>query len=148
MRILKNMTKKFAKLTLLGKMIVLVILYFILNQLANIMQWTGFNTGNYILEGMGGDASEFVFFHWKDCGFCKQMQPEWNKFKGSYKGKISLRDVEKDSQPSSKYKNIKINSYPTLLVLDKKGNKVGEFNAAARTVASFESFLKKYEKKK
>mgnify|MGYP006143936397 FL=1 len=45
------MTRKFAKLTLLGKMIVLVILYFILKQLATIMQWTGFNTGNYILDG-------------------------------------------------------------------------------------------------
>ena len=138
--------RKFEKLTQLGKMLVLVMLYFILNMLKNVMVWVGFNSGNYILEGMGGDASEFVFFHWKDCGFCKQMMPEWNKLKSSYKGKLSLRDVEKDSQPSSKYKSIKVDSYPTLLVLDKKGNKVGEFNAAARTVASFKTFLKKYEK--
>lgn len=146
MRILKNMTRKFEKLTMLGKMLVLVILYVILNILSKLMEWVGFNSGNYILEGMGGDAAEFVFFHWKDCGFCKQMMPEWKKLKSSYKGKIKLQDIEKDSQPSSKYKSIKVDSYPTLLVLDKKGNKVGEFNAAQRTVASFESFLKKYEK--
>lgn len=138
--------RKFEKLTMLGKMLVLVMLYVLLNILQKVMEWVGFNSGNYILEGMGGDAAEFVFFHWKDCGFCKQMMPEWNKLKGSYKGKISLRDIEKDAQPSSKYKSIKVDSYPTLLVLDKKGNKVGEFNAAARTVASFSAFLKKYEK--
>lgn len=146
MRILKNMTRKFEKLTMLGKMLVLVLLYIILNILSKLMEWVGFNSGNYILEGMGGDAAEFVFFHWKDCGFCKQMMPEWKKLKNSYKGKIKLQEIEKDSQPSSKYKSIKVDSYPTLLVLDKKGNKVGEFNAAQRTVASFESFLKKYEK--
>lgn len=140
------MTRKFEKLTMLGKMLVLVLLYIILNILSKLMEWVGFNSGNYILEGMGGDAAEFVFFHWKDCGFCKQMMPEWKKLKNSYKGKIKLQEIEKDSQPSSKYKSIKVDSYPTLLVLDKKGNKVGEFNAAQRTVASFESFLKKYEK--
>ena len=140
------MMRKFEKLTMLGKMIVLVILGVILNILSKVMEWTGFNSGNYILEGMGGNASEFVLFHWKDCGFCKKMMPEWKKLKGSYKGKIQLKDIEKDSQPSSKYKDIKVDSYPTLLVLDKKGNKVGEFNAAQRTVASFSSFLKKYEK--
>lgn len=146
MRILKNAMRKFEKLTMLGKMISLVIVYIILNIVSNVMNWVGFNSGNYILEGMGGDASEFVFFHWKDCGFCKQMMPEWDKLKGSYKGKIKLKDIEKDKQPSSKYKSIKVDSYPTLLVLDKKGNKVGEFNTAERTVASFSSFLKKYEK--
>ncbi len=138
--------RKFEKLTMLGKMIVLVILGVILNTLSKVMEWTGFNSSNYILEGMGGDASEFVLFHWKDCGFCKQMMPEWKKLKGSYKGKIQLKDIEKDDQPSTKYKSIKVDSYPTLLVLDKKGNKVGEFDAAKRTVDSFAAFLKKYEK--
>jgi thiol-disulfide isomerase/thioredoxin len=141
----KNILTKFNRLTLLGKVLTLGLIYFILNVISQ-MQWVQFNVSNYILEGMGGPASEFVFFHWKDCGFCKKMMPEWQKLKQNHKGKITLKEIEKDDNMDKKYSQHDIKGYPTLLMLDKDGNKVGEFNGAQRLVKPMQDFIKKYEK--
>ena len=45
-----------------------------------------------------------------------------------------------------KYSKHDIKGYPTLLMLDKDGNKVGEFNSAERLVKPLQDFIKKYEK--
>uniref|UniRef100_A0A6C0C260 Thioredoxin domain-containing protein n=1 Tax=viral metagenome TaxID=1070528 RepID=A0A6C0C260_9ZZZZ len=141
----KNILTKFNRLTLLGKVLTLGLIYFILNVISQ-MQWVQFNVSNYILEGMGGPATEFVFFHWKDCGFCKKMMPEWQKLKQNHKGKITLKEIEKDDNMDKKYSQHDIKGYPTLLMLDKDGNKVGEFNGAQRLVKPMQDFIKKYEK--
>ena len=141
----KNILTKFNRLTLLGKVLTVGLIYFILNVISQ-MQWVQFNVSNYILEGMGGPATEFVFFHWKDCGFCKKMMPEWQKLKQNHKGKITLKEIEKDDNMDKKYSQHDIKGYPTLLMLDKDGNKVGEFNGAQRLVKPMQDFIKKYEK--
>ena len=141
----KNILTKFNRLTLLGKVLTVGLIYFILNVISQ-MQWVQFNVSNYILEGMGGPATEFVFFHWKDCGFCKKMMPEWQKLKQNHKGKITLKEIEKDDNTDKKYSQHDIKGYPTLLMLDKDGNKVGEFNGAQRLVKPMQDFIKKYEK--
>jgi len=144
-KFIKNFLTKFNRLTLLGKILSLVVVYCVYN-FALQMGWVQFNVSNYILEGMGGEATEFVFYHWKDCGYCKQMMPHWGKLKSAYNGKITLKAIEKDDKVDAKYKKNKITSYPTLLMLDKDGTKVGEFKAPKRTVEEMEKFLKKYEK--
>ena len=144
-KFIKNVLTKFNRLTVLGKLLTLALIYFILNIVSN-MQWVQFNVSNYILEGMGGPATEFVFFHWKDCGFCKKMMPEWEKLKQNHKGKINLKAIEKDETMEKKYSKHDIKGYPTLLMLDKDGNKVGEFNGAERLVKPLQDFIKKYEK--
>jgi len=144
-KFVKNTLTKFNKLTLVGKLLTLGLIYLVL-KLVSQMQWVQYNLSNYILEGMGGPATEFVFFHWKDCGFCKKMMPEWKKLKGNHNGKIRLKEIEKDDKMDKKYSKHKISGYPTLLMLDKDGNKVGEFNSGKRLASEMEKFIQKYEK--
>ena len=144
-KFVKNLLTKFNKLTMVGKLLTLGLIYFVLNLISQ-MQWVQYNLSNYVLEGMGGPATEFVFFHWKDCGFCKDMMPEWKKLKQSHNGQIKLKEIEKDDKMDKKYSQHKISGYPTLLMLDKDGNKVGEFNGAQRLAKPMGDFLKKYEK--
>ena len=92
-KFVKNTLTKFNKLTLVGKLLTLGLIYLVL-KLVSQMQWVQYNLSNYILEGMGGPATEFVFFHWKDCGFCKKMMPEWKKLKGNHNGKIRLKVLD------------------------------------------------------
>jgi thiol-disulfide isomerase/thioredoxin len=69
-------------------------------------------------EGMGNmDGKKFVLFHWKNCGHCKKMMPEWEKFETMYKGKIGVGRVEKDEAPKFVEK-LGVKGFPTIMLLD------------------------------
>lgn len=89
-------------------------------------------------EGFEG-GKQLVFFHMNQCGHCKKMMPEWDKFQQNYSGNVKLRKVEASSGDELLEKN-KISGYPTVLLLDGNGNKLDEYNGD-RTAKSLEEFL-------
>ena len=99
MSLIKKLYGKFKKLSDTKKLIAVVLSYFILRYIRNIMNWIYWNSGLYILEGFG-KPSKFVLFHWKDCGHCKNMMSDWDAFHSSNNSSIKSSKVEKDDNPS------------------------------------------------
>jgi thiol-disulfide isomerase/thioredoxin len=93
------------------------------------------------MDGMGG--KKFVLFHWKNCGHCKKMMPEWNKFQSNYKGNINVSKIEKDENPAL-IKKLSITGYPTVLLLDDNNNKIESYSGE-RNSNAFMNYLKNKE---
>lgn len=71
-----------------------------------------------------------TLYWWNKCGHCISFMPEWNKLGSSVNG-VTIRAVE-----ASQNKELKINSFPTLVYRDGRGgmeNYEGERNASAIT---------------
>ena len=95
-------------------------------------------------EGMGSmDGKKFVLFHWKNCGHCKKMMPEWEKFETMYKGKIGVGRVEKDEAPKFVEK-LGVKGFPTIMLLDEKDKKLEDYSGE-RKADAFMNFLKNKE---
>ena len=95
-------------------------------------------------EGMGSmDGKKFVLFHWKNCGHCKKMMPEWEKFETMYKGKIGVGRVEKDEAPKFVEK-LGVKGFPTIMLLDEKDKKLEDYSGE-RKAEAFMNFLKNKE---
>ena len=95
-------------------------------------------------EGMGSmDGKKFVLFHWKNCGHCKKMMPEWEKFETMYKGKIGVGRVEKDEAPKFVEK-LGVKGFPTIMLLDEKDKKIEDYSGE-RKAEAFMNFLKNKE---
>jgi len=93
----------------------------------------GFNSQ----EGFTG-ANEFVLYHMKGCPHCTKMMPEWSKFESSNKSGVKTRSVEQ-SQAPNEIKKHGISGFPSLLLLDGKGNKIKNYNGP-RTANAFAEF--------
>ena len=95
-------------------------------------------------EGMGSmDGKKFVLFHWKNCGHCKKMMPEWEKFETMYKGKIGVGRVEKDEAPKF-VEQMGVKGFPTIMLLDEKDKKIEDYSGE-RKAEAFMNFLKNKE---
>ena len=95
-------------------------------------------------EGMGNmDGKKFVLFHWKNCGHCKKMMPEWQKFETMYSGKIGVGRVEKDDAPEY-VKKLGVTGFPTIMLLDENDKKI-EHYSGERKAEAFMNFLKNKE---
>ena len=54
------------------------------------------------------DGKKFVLFHWKNCGHCKKMKPEWEKLENGQYGKYCKKYESKEitQELSEKYLNL------------------------------------------
>jgi len=91
------------------------------------------NSNYKSFEYMTDNSSKsFILFHWDQCGHCKDMMPEWDKFTSLYNNKfnpppIRILKFEKSSIPS-KYKHLPINSFPSILLLDHNDQLITTFD--------------------
>jgi thiol-disulfide isomerase/thioredoxin len=99
-----------------------------------------FNRALGVFEGFEGgvEGKELVLFHWNNCGHCKKMMPEWDKF--AAEDIIATRKVEKDDgEDLSQYD---INGYPTILLLDSSSKSKIALYEGPRTAKGFGEWVK------
>jgi thiol-disulfide isomerase/thioredoxin len=82
-----------------------------------------------------------VLFYNKDCGHCKVLKPEWDKAEAKMSDKMVAVDVTDagDASVRAVTDKFKINSYPTMLVLD-NGAVSGTYDGE-RTEAALVSYV-------
>ena len=90
----------------------------------------------------GAVGAEMVLCHMTNCGHCKKMMPEWDKF--SKQGKIKTRKIEV-SQDEDFMRKHDVSSFPTILLLDKNGKKLDEYQGE-RDASSFAEYAAKVKK--
>ena len=89
-------------------------------------------------------TKHLVFFHWKDCGYCKKFMPDWKEFvKETQSETIGLKAIEKDEDPVL-IEKLGITGYPTLMLLDSQMNKIKTFNGD-RTKTALKAFITENE---
>ena len=135
---LKKTMAKFHKQPLPIKLLVafgvIMVIKFVYNELIS-----GGHMQGEMLEGFSGQGKEFTLFYWKDCGHCKQMMPEWNKFMQSNNNQgVKVNKVEKDENPGLMDK-MGVQGFPTIL-LTKNGEVVKPYEGE-RTAEAFQSFI-------
>ena len=113
--------------------LIFIIFRFLLDALLNSLR-----TLKIMKEGMD-NKEKFVLFHWKNCGHCKRMMPEWEKFTTKYEGNISVKKIEKDENPSL-IEKLGIKGYPTIMLLNGDDSKK-ETYSGERTSEAFMKFL-------
>ena len=92
-----------------------------------------------MLEGFSGQGKEFTLFYWKDCGHCKSMMPEWDKFMSSNNNKgVKVNKIEKDENPGLMEK-MGVEGFPTIL-LTQNGSVVKPYEGE-RTAEAFQAFI-------
>lgn len=88
-----------------------------------------------------GDKA-LVFIRMEGCGFCDKLKPEWNKAEKENNTNFQMYTVDKD-KPQGKMLCNKFNvqQFPTILLLDEKYNKIGEYKRE-RTANGLLAYLK------
>jgi len=129
---------KFHKQPLPLKLIIAVVVILALKYVYNEVVGQSYLQAD-MLEGFSGQGKEFTLFYWKDCGHCKTMMPEWDKFmkNNSNKG-VKVNKVEKDENPSLMDK-MGVQGFPTIL-LTKNGSVIQPYDGE-RTSEAFQAFI-------
>ena len=121
--------------TLLPLLVLALVLFFFWPHIQRF-----FNRALGIFEGFDGEGGgkELVLFHWNNCGHCKKMMPEWDKF--AAEGTFPCRKVEKDDGEDLSQYNI--SGYPTILLLDSTTKaKIAQYEVT-RTADGFREWVK------
>tara|TARA_B100001287_G_scaffold137758_1_gene115999 strand:- start:363 stop:797 length:435 start_codon:yes stop_codon:yes gene_type:complete len=129
---------KFHKQPLPVKLLIALAVIFLLRYLVNELMGGAYLQSS-MLEGFSGQGKEFTLFYWKDCGHCKKMMPEWDKFMKSNNNQgVKVNKIEKDENPGLMDK-MGVNGFPTIL-LTKNGEVVKPYEGE-RTAEAFQSFV-------
>ena len=139
-KFLKNALKKFKKLPIVLKIVLFLGLFFLVRVGLDAVLWG--DRSNYEnedkKEGME-NSKKMYLFHWKNCGHCKKMKPEWDAFEKDRPDGVEVKAIEKDdNDPLNKKYADKIQGYPTIIGIDSKGN-VKDYNGG-RTKNEFKAF--------
>ena len=130
-----KVVKMFEKQPAVVKLVIAFIFLYAVHYLFKEMRWS-MGSSNY-LEGFM-DKKTFVFFKMNGCGHCKAMQPEWDKFKPSYKGDVVLKEMEASANKAEVAK-FGVKGFPTLLLI--QNDKIVKSYDGERTASAFEKFL-------
>ena len=131
---INSLLKKFEKLTLVRKLIIALVIFFIIKCCMDIAIYT--NTPKPY-EGFS-NPKELIYFYMNGCGHCKTFSPVWDEFASNYNGDLKLNKYE-TNEAGSMIEKYKIQGFPTVLLIDEKGNKK-EFEGD-RTVQGLEFFV-------
>lgn len=130
--------KKFHKQPLPMKLLIAGLVILVLRYLVNELMGGAYLQSS-MLEGFSGQGKEFTLFYWKDCGHCKNMMPEWDKFmKSNSNQSVKVNKVEKDENPGLMDK-MGVSGFPTIL-LTKNGEVVKPYEGE-RTAEAFQAFI-------
>ena len=142
-KFLKNALKKFKKLPIILKVVLFLGMFFLVRVGLDALLWG--DRSNYEnekenkdQEGMG-NGKKMYLFHWKNCGHCKKMKPEWNAFENDKPDDVEVKAIEKDdNDPLNKEYADKIQGYPTIIGVDSNSN-VKDYTGG-RTKDEFKAF--------
>jgi thiol-disulfide isomerase/thioredoxin len=145
-KFLKNALKKFKKLPIILKVVLFLGMFFLVRVGMDALLWG--DKSNYEnekenkeQEGMG-NGKKMYLFHWKNCGHCKKMKPDWDAFENDKPADVEVKAIEKDdNDPLNKEYADKIQGYPTIIGVDSNGN-VKDYTGG-RTKDEFKAFAKK-----
>jgi len=85
------------------------------------------------------DKHSIVYANWKDCGHCKKFNPVWDDFVSKRNAKEPhYKKYEQNEQPEF-MKKYKITGFPTILAINKKGDKIKEYKGD-RSLQSLNEF--------
>jgi len=123
-----NTLKSFKKLHVVLKIIIFLGLFFLIRVGLDALLWGNYQNNDDDKEGFeDSQGKNVILFHWKNCGHCKKMMPEWERFKKLNAGKTNFKiiTVEKDENPKliQKYN---VQGFPTIIGTN-NGKKVKEF---------------------
>jgi thiol-disulfide isomerase/thioredoxin len=120
---------KVAACAVIGWMVFLVVLKVVMEMYAMLKVREGFEP-----------ASEILLLHMKGCPHCTKFIPEWEKFVSKNKSGIKARAIERQENPALMKKH-NVTGFPTVLLVDSKGDKVKEYKGP-RTTEGLLSFCK------
>ena len=132
----------FAKASIPVKIIILIMVTFIyiflLKPVIKQIYWFNYD----IIQGRQQDGfnvskngGKCVLYHMTDCGHCKAMMPEWDKFEKEVGDKALKVEA---SEPKAQNKD-GIKGFPTIVLEDSNGKTLKTFDGE-RTVAGFKEF--------
>ena len=147
-KFLKNALKKFKKLPIILKVVLFLGMFFLVRVGLDALLWG--DRSNYEnkkekdQEGMG-NGKKMYLFHWKNCGHCKKMKPDWEnaakQVNVNGEKKMVMVDLgDKDDLAQEQLrKDYNIRGYPTIVDLE-GGKQVGEYSGD-RSVSAFVSHV-------
>ena len=94
-------------------------------------------------EGFEGQKT-LLLLHMDGCPHCVTLMPIWEKFVSTNKTSILTKDVEKSKDPNNLSEKYDVKGFPTILLLDGKGNKSDTYEGD-RTVEGLINYVKKKE---
>ena len=137
----KELLALFRKQNIYVKIVIAAVLVCISHAIVNELVWKRFS--NVYLEGFSGNGKKMVLCHMNKCGWCKKMMPEWDKFASS--GVIETEKIEvNDSGAKDKMRRWHVNSFPTILILNEKEEKIDEYEGE-RDSKSFAEYAAKIQ---
>ena len=137
----RELLEIFRKQNTIAKIIIVVLIVGVSRYIMNTLIWGHFAKTYVENFDLGGTKSgkEIVLCHMNQCGHCKKMMPEWDKF--ASKSPIKTRKIEVNQDPSFMEKH-NVSSFPTILALDSSGKKIDEYDGERNA-----SSLMKYAEK-
>lgn len=92
-------------------------------------------------EGFKGRKS-LLLLHMDGCPHCVKLMPIWKEFVSTNKTSILTKDVEKSNDTNNLSEKYGVNGFPTILLLDDKGDKLDTYKGD-RTVEGLINYCKK-----